>query len=358
MSSGRALITGGAGFIGTNLAHRLLELGREVVLLDNLSREGVDTNMDWLRREWGSQLRVQLADVRDAHAVRRALTDVTDVFHFAAQVAVTSSLDDPLEDFDVNARGTLTLLEAIRRRSDPPRLLFTSTNKVYGDLQEVGLTCDETRYVPTDPTIAAHGVNENRPVAFHSPYGCSKGAADQYVLDYAHTFGLPAVVFRMSCIYGPHQFGTEDQGWVAHFLLRFLRGEAVTVYGDGRQVRDILFVGDLIDAMLAAREALPAIAGQAFNIGGGPGNTISLVELMEQAAHLTGRRTRCQFAPWRAADQRYYVSDTHKFESRTGWRPAVNVTNGLAKLLAWLEEHRLAVANLVPARQLARTAAS
>jgi CDP-paratose 2-epimerase len=360
MGTGRALITGGAGFIGTNLAHRLLELGREVVILDNLSRDGVDTNMDWLRREWGSQVRVQLADIRDAHAVRRALIDVSDVFHFAAQVAVTSSLDDPLEDFDVNARGTLTLLEAIRHRSDPPRLLFTSTNKVYGDLHAVGLACDTTRYVPIDPSIAAHGVNEDRPVAFHSPYGCSKGAADQYVLDYAHTFGLPAVVFRMSCIYGPHQFGTEDQGWVAHFLLRILRGQQVTVYGDGRQVRDILFVGDLIDAMLAAREALPAIAGQAFNIGGGPSNTISLVELMEQAALLTGRRPACQFAPWRAADQRFYVSNTHKFEAQTGWRPAVSVADGLSKLLSWLEEHRVAASDLVASttHQFARTAAS
>ena len=358
MSPGRALITGGAGFIGTNLADRLLALGREVTILDNLSRDGVDTNMDWLRREWGSRVRVQLADIRDTHAVRRALIDVSDVFHFAAQVAVTNSLDDPLEDFDVNARGTLTLLEAIRHCSNPPRLLFTSTNKVYGDLREVGLTRDDTRYVPLDPVIAAHGVSEDRPVSFHSPYGCSKGAADQYVLDYAHTFGLPAVVFRMSCIYGPHQFGTEDQGWVAHFLLRILRGEPVTVYGDGRQVRDILFVGDLIDAMLAAREALPAIAGQAFNIGGGPSNTISLVELMEEAAHLTGRQTVCMFAPWRAADQRYYVSDTHKFEQRTGWKPVVDVAKGLSELLAWLEEHRVATENLVPTRQFARTAAS
>jgi len=352
MTARRALITGGAGFIGTNLARRLLESGWEVVLIDNLSRPGVDTNLEWLRADWGAPLRVHVADIRDATALRRAISDVTDIFHFAAQVAVTHSLDRPLEDFDINARGTLTLLEAIRQCTQPPRLLFTSTNKVYGDLQDVGLTRDATRYVPLDPDVSASGVGEQRPLAFHSPYGCSKGAADQYVLDYAHTFGIPAVVFRMSCIYGPYQFGTEDQGWVAHFLLRMLRKQPVTVYGDGRQVRDILFAGDLIDAMLAAREALPGISGQAFNIGGGPANTISLVELMDSVAQLVGKRSPCEFAPWRAADQRYYVSDTRKFSRCTGWIPKVSVADGLSRLLSWLETHRLSTA------QLSRTAAS
>ncbi len=352
MNVGRALITGGAGFIGTNLAQRLLETGWQVSVLDNLSRDGVNTNLDWLRAGWGAPLRVHVADIRDSVALRRALSEVTDVFHFAAQVAVTHSLDRPLEDFDINARGTLTLLEAMRQCTQPPRLLFTSTNKVYGALQDVGLACDETRYVPLDPDISATGVDERRPLAFHSPYGCSKGAADQYVLDYAHTFGIPAVVFRMSCIYGPHQFGTEDQGWVAHFLLRMLRRQPVTVYGDGRQVRDILFVGDLIDAMLAARAAMPGISGQAFNIGGGPANTISLVELIERAARLVGRRSPCEYAPWRAADQRYYVSDYRKFARCTGWMPKVSVADGVSKLLSWLENHRLSAA------QLSRTAAS
>ncbi len=341
MTTGRALITGGAGFIGTNLARRLLELGREVVLLDNLQLEGGDRNLHWLRAEWGPQLKVEIADIRDGHALRRVLAGVSDVFHFAAQVAVTRSLDDPLEDFDVNARGTLTLLEALRRHPDPPRLLFASTHKVYGELRDVILARDTTRYVPLNPEIAAAGIDEDRPLALQSPYGCSKGAADQYVLDYGRMYGIPAVVFRMSCIYGPHQLGTEDHGWVAHFLLRMLLGQAITVYGDGRQVRDLLFADDLIDAMLAAGEAWPAIAGQAFNIGGGPSNTISVIELLRHATVLTGRRSRWSFAPWRAADQRFYVSDLRKFGRSTGWQPAVDVASGLAQLLAWLERHRL-----------------
>jgi CDP-paratose 2-epimerase len=240
--------------------------------------------------------------------------------------------------------ATLTLLEAIRACSHPPRLLFTSTNKVYGDLHDLALTRTQTRYEPVDPLTRDHGVSEERPVAFHSPYGCSKGAADQYVLDYANTFDLQAVVFRMSCIYGPHQFGTEDQGWVAHFLIRLIDSAPVTIYGDGRQVRDILFVDDLIEAMVMAMRAMPATAGQAFNIGGGPANTISLLELLEQAAQLTGRRSSCQFAPWRAADQRYYVSSHEKFTRATAWQPRVGVSEGLTRLFAWLEQHRHAQA--------------
>ena len=341
MTTNRALITGGAGFIGTNLARRLLELGREVIVLDNLQHDGVDGNLHRLRLEYGPQLKVEIADIRDGHALRRVLADVGDVFHFAAQVTVTRSLYDPVEDFDVNARGTLTLLEALRHHSDPPRLLFASTNEVYGNLSDLMLARDTTRYVLLDPEIAAAGVDEDRPLAFLSPHGCSKGAADQYVLDYARTYGIPAVVFRMSSIYGPHQLGTEDQGWVAHILLRVLCGQAITVYGDGLQVRDILFADDLIDAMLAAGDAWPTIAGHAFNIGGGPSNTISVIELLRHATTLTGRRSRCSFAPWRAADQRFYASNYRKFGQCTGWQPAIDVAGGLTRLLAWLERHRL-----------------
>ncbi len=341
MTTGRALITGGAGFIGTNLARRLLELGREVIVLDNLQNDGVDRNLQWLRLEWGPQLTVAIADIRDGHTLRRVLADVSDVFHFAAQVTVTRSLHDPVEDFDVNARGTLTLLEALRHHPDPPRLLFASTNEVYGDLHDLPLARDTTRYVALDPEIATAGVDEDRPLAFLGPHGCSKGAADQYVLDYAHTYGIPATVFRMSSIYGPHQLDTEDQGWVAHVLLRVLRGQAITVYGDGLQVRDILFADDLIDAMLAAGSAWPAIAGHAFNIGGGPSNTISVIELLRHATTLTGRRSRRSFAPWRAADQLFYASNYRKFGRCTGWQPAIDVATGLTKLLAWLERYRL-----------------
>jgi CDP-paratose 2-epimerase len=340
-SGERVLITGGAGFIGTNLAARLAADGREVVVLDNLSRAGVERNLEWLRRCFGDRVRALLGDVRSSATVREALDGVSEVYHFAAQVAVTTSLDAPLDDFDVNARGTLTLLEAVRARRVPPSLLFTSTNKVYGALDDVALEAGPTRYEPSDPRVAAHGVGEERPLAFHSPYGCSKGAADQYVLDYARTFGLPAVVFRMSCIYGPHQHGTEDQGWVAHFLIQARQGRPLTIYGDGKQVRDVLYVGDLIDAMLTAQRQVRAISGQAFNMGGGPAHTTSLVELLQRLAAGSPHQLDCRCAPWRAADQRYYVSDHRRFTRATGWRPRVAIDDGLRRLGEWLDGGRV-----------------
>jgi CDP-paratose 2-epimerase len=351
--TGRALITGGAGFIGTNLAARLLSTGWRVVVLDTLTRRGVEINADWLRKEYSGRVEIREADVRDARAVDQALDGVSDVFHLAAQVAVTSSLETPTYDFSVNAFGTLTLLEAIRARKQAPRLLFTSTNKVYGDLEDLTLVGRGRRYEPQDPATRQYGVDERRPLAFHSPYGCSKGSADQYVLDYARTFGLQATVFRMSCIYGPHQFGNEDQGWVAHFVLQALRGEPLTIYGDGRQVRDVLFVDDLLDAMLAAHAAMDRIGGQAFNIGGGPGRAISLLELLDTLARLLGHTPRHEFGPWRAADQRFYVSDCRRFAAATNWAPRVSVRDGLRRLADWLEAHHPAVR-----LALARTAVS
>jgi CDP-paratose 2-epimerase len=261
---------------------------------------------------------------------------VSEVYHFAAQVAVTSSLTDPVADFMVNAGGTLNLLEALRALDQPPPMIFTSTNKVYGDLEDVKLVREMSRYVPTDTRMRRSGINEQRRIDFHSPYGCSKGAADQYVLDYARTFGLPAVVFRMSCIYGPHQFGTEDQGWVAHFLIRAIKGQPVTIYGDGLQVRDILYVDDLVRALMLAREHMDEIAGQAFNIGGGPTRTTSLVELIDLIGSLQRQPVIADFDAWREADQLYYVSDTSKFQRATGWTPRVNVAEGVRALHGWL----------------------
>ena len=335
-----ALITGGAGFVGTNLAHRLLSAGRPVLVYDNLSRPGVAENLDWLRATHGERLQVQVADVRDAPALRRAAQQASQVFHFAAQVAVTTSLADPVHDFEVNARGTLNLLEALRGMDDPAPLVFTSTNKVYGALPDVALRQTGRRHEPDDERVRAHGIGEARPLDFHSPYGCSKGTADQYVLDYARTFGLPAVVFRMSCIYGPHQFGTEDQGWVAHFLIRALHGEPITLYGDGMQVRDVLFADDLVQAFLLAQAQMPGLSGQAFNIGGGPDNTTSLLNLIEMIGELTGRMPSVSFEAWRPGDQRYYVSDTRRFQEATGWRPRVDVYQGVERLLTWLCESR------------------
>lgn len=334
------LITGGAGFIGTNLAHRLLSQGRTVRLYDNLSRPGVEQNLRWLQDTHGDLLQVMEADVRDADALKYAVRGVTQVFHLAAQVAVTTSLDDPLHDFDVNARGTLNLLEAIRACSSPPSLVYTCTNKVYGGLPDIPLRIRGRRYEPENADIRENGVGEARPLDFHSPYGCSKGAADQYVIDYARTFGLPAVVFRMSCIYGPHQFGTEDQGWVAHFLIRALTGQPITLYGDGMQVRDVLFVEDLVNAFLLAQANIRSLSGQAFNIGGGAGNIISLLDLIDMIGELYGRKPEVRFDEWRPGDQRYYVSDTRKFQDATGWAAKTDAARGVDRLAAWLCETR------------------
>jgi CDP-paratose 2-epimerase len=331
-----ALVTGGCGFVGTNLAHRLMSEGRRVCVFDNLSRAGVRRNLEWLQQTHGDRLLVKIADTRDLAAVRDAVRRASQVFHFAAQVAVTTSLEEPVEDFEVNARGTLNVLEAIRASIHRPPLFFTSTNKVYGGLDDVRMVENGARYTPHATPIALHGISEARPLDFHSPYGCSKGTADQYVRDYARSFGLATVVFRMSCIYGPHQFGTEDQGWVAHFLIRALNREPITIYGDGKQVRDILYVEDLVDAFLAAAAGIEECAGQAFNIGGGPANTVSLLELLALLRELDGRAPRVEWSDWRTGDQKYYVSDTRRFEELTGWKPRVRAAEGIRLLREWL----------------------
>lgn len=335
------LITGGAGFIGTNLAHRLLSGGNPVIVFDNLSRAGVERNLRWLRTQHKQGLTVVLGDVRDARAVAGAVRQAGQVFHFAAQVAVTTSLDDPLTDFEVNARGTLNVLEAVRAAGREIPVLFTSTNKVYGDLHGIPLSALDTRYAVPPSSSLGDGVSELRSIEFHSPYGCSKGAAEQYVLDFARTFRMPTTVFRMSCIYGPHQCGNEDQGWVAHFLLRALRGEPITIYGDGKQVRDVLFVEDLVDAMLFAHANIASVRGRPFNIGGGVGNTISLLELVALIANLQGELPNVKFADWRAADQRFYVSDIRRFSAATGWKPRVGAREGVRRLHRWLIEHQV-----------------
>jgi CDP-paratose 2-epimerase len=336
MSQPTTLITGGAGFIGSNLAHRLLAMGRRVRILDNLSRPGVEQNLQWLRQQHGALLEFERADVRDAAAVGQACAGVGQVFHFAAQVAVTTSLEQPQEDFAINALGTLNVLEAARARPVPPAVLLTSTNKVYGGLEDLALSVQGQRYLPVDAGVAARGIGESRPLAFHSPYGCSKGTADQYVADYARSYGLTTLVFRMSCIYGPRQFGTEDQGWVAHFILRALRGERITLYGDGMQVRDVLFIDDLVEAFLLAEQHAPRLSGRAFNMGGGPANTISLLDLLDRIGQLHGQRPDVGLAGWRTGDQRYYVSDTGAFQRETGWQARVAANDGIERLYQWL----------------------
>ncbi len=330
------LITGGAGFVGSNLAHRLLSNGHRVRLLDNLSRAGVERNLRWLIETHGDLVDIEVPDVRNLSIIKQAVKDASQVFHFAAQVAVTSSLVDPIEDFEINARGTLNLLEAVRAAENPPPLIFTSTNKVYGNLADLEFNKQGTRYAPLDDGIRERGINEHRPLDFHSPYGCSKGAADQYVTDYARTYRIPALVFRMSCIYGPHQYGNEDQGWVAHFVIRSISRKPITIYGDGMQVRDILFIDDLVDAFLLAQQHMKRLAGNAFNIGGGPTNSISLLELLDLLAEVNGGDVSVRFEDWRAADQRYYVADTSKFSRLTGWEPRVPVHEGVRRLYEWL----------------------
>jgi CDP-paratose 2-epimerase len=305
--------------------------------VDSLARAGSERNIAWLRSRFDEErLDVVLVDVRDRRGLRRALRGATSVFHLAAQVAVTTSVEDPRADFEVNLGGTVTLLEEVRRLPEPPSVLFTSTNKVYGALPDVELERIGDHWLPVDRRLREWGIDERRPLDFCTPYGCSKGGADQYVLDYAKTFGLPAAVLRMSCIYGPHQHGNEDQGWVAHFLIRARAGDELTIYGDGAQVRDVLHVDDLVRAFLLVRERIGQIAGTAFNAGGGPDNAISLLELLDLIEDLHGVRPAVRFAEERIGDQRWYVSDTSRLRAATGWAPRIGAAEGIAALDGWL----------------------
>jgi CDP-paratose 2-epimerase len=340
-ASGRTvLITGGAGFIGSNLADRLAGEGHRVIVYDALTRPGVEANLAWLQERHGARIEAVIGDIRDGKRLEASLTDADAVFHLAAQVAVTTSLVLPMEDFTVNLGGTLNLLEALRRRNGAVPLVFASTNKVYGNLPDLPLKATNDSYVPEDRALRERGIGEDRPLDFHTPYGCSKGGADQYVLDYARSYGIPTVVMRMSCVYGPRQMGTEDQGWVAHFLISALEGRPISIYGDGRQVRDILHVSDAVAAYLAAWARIELIAGQAFNLGGGPANAVSLLQVLAHIEAIAGRSLDLRFAEWRAGDQRYYVSDTRKIAATLGLRPARPWREGIADLAAWLSQAR------------------
>lgn len=345
MTDGPILVTGGAGFIGSNLADRLAGQGHDVLVYDALARPGVEANLAWLRRRHGARIRPVVADLRDRAKLDAAAAGASAVFHMAAQVAVTTSLSDPELDFDVNLRGTVFLLEALRRQSAPPPLIFASTNKVYGNLADVALQRDGDAYLPEDPGLRAHGIGEERPLSFYTPYGCSKGAADQYVLDYARGFGVPACVLRMSCIYGPRQLGTEDQGWLAHFLYSVQAGRPISIYGDGRQVRDVLYVDDAVDAYMAAWDRIGQVSGQAFNLGGGPGNAVTLLEVLAEIGEISGRQADLRFSDWRPGDQRYFVADTRRAAAAFDLGPAVAWTDGLRRLAHWIAAERGLVAD-------------
>jgi CDP-paratose 2-epimerase len=334
-------ITGGSGFIGCNLADSYLSDGREVLVIDNLSRPGVEQNLAWLAEKHGDRLHSAPIDLRDELALAEALHDAEAVFHLAAQTAVTTSMKAPLEDFEINARGTLNLLEAVRASGRKTPVIFASTNKVYGSLADLEITEAGGDCAPVDETYRAHGVAEDRRLDFCTPYGCSKGVADQYVLDYAHSYGLPVAVLRMSCVYGPRQFGTEDQGWLAHFMIRALEGTPITIYGTGRQVRDVLEVSDAVAAYRRVRDRIGALSGQAFNLGGGPANAVSLRQALHEIERLTARPMDLRFEDWRAGDQPWFVADTRRLSAATGWKARTPWRMGLSGLAAWLRAERV-----------------
>jgi len=332
-------ITGGAGFIGSNYVARLLERGERVTVYDNLSRAGAERNLAWLRSRFGENAFTLIqGDVRDANLLASSLGDADVVVHLAAQVAVTTSVEDPRTDFEINALGTFNVLEAVRQSPKRPMVIYASTNKVYGGMEDVKIVEEETRYRYADLPF---GVPESQPLDFHSPYGCSKGAGDQYVRDYARIYGIPTVVFRQSCIYGLRQFGIEDQGWVAWFVIAAVTGRPITIYGDGKQVRDVLFVDDLLNAYDAAVERRDEVAGEVFNIGGGPQNTISIwrefAPLLEKAL---GQSVPVSYGDWRPGDQRVYISDIRKAKRRLGWEPHIGVEEGVARLVEWVKVNR------------------
>ncbi|HET9223688.1 MAG TPA: NAD-dependent epimerase/dehydratase family protein [Roseiflexaceae bacterium] len=332
------LITGGAGFIGCNLAAALLRSGERVTIVDNLSRPRTDQNLAWLQAQFADKLRFERADIRDQAAMNALIPGHDAVFHLAGQVAVTTSVQNPRDDFEINALGTLNILEAARLASIPPAVFYASTNKVYGGMEEVRIVEEPTRYAYAD---FPNGIAETQQLDFHSPYGCSKGAGDQYVRDYARIYGLKTVVFRQSCIYGPRQFGVEDQGWAAHFAIAAVTGRPISIYGDGKQVRDMLYVDDLIAAYLSAFDQIEMVSGHIYNIGGGARNTLSIwAEFGPLLERLIGKRLEVRYGDWRPGDQPVYISDITMAERELNWKPAVAVEDGIERLVRWVEAHR------------------
>lgn len=332
----RLLITGGCGFIGTNLAEYFAQRDWKVTVLDNLSRKGAVENLFWLREHY-PDVGFLHADIRTDHQTMRAAVREADaVFHLASQVAVTTSFKNPAEDCEINAIGTLNLLEAIRTQGVNPTFIYASTNKVYGGMEDIAVELAGNRYRYRDLT---NGIPEDRYLDFHSPYGNSKGAGDQYTRDYARVYGLNTVVFRQSCIYGPRQYGITDQGWVSWFMVASLGGQPITVYGDGKQVRDILHVRDLARAYEIAVEQIDRVRGQIFNLGGGPQHTMSILELVEWLGGKLGRTVPHSFGDWRPGDQPCYISDITKAGAVLGWEPKISKDQGLDELYAWVRDH-------------------
>lgn len=337
--NGYTLITGGAGFIGSNYAARCLSRGEKVVIFDNLSRHGVELNLEWLSDRFDRKsFELIKEDIRDAEAIKQAAKGADRILHLAAQVAVTTSVTDPKTDFEINANGTFNALEAARASGRKPAFLYASTNKVYGGMDDVEVVEKETRY---DYKDLPFGASESQPLDFHSPYGCSKGCGDQYVRDYHRIYNLPTIVFRQSCIYGIRQFGIEDQGWVAWFIIAAVTGRPITIYGNGKQVRDVLFIDDLMDAYDAAFQRSDKVGGQIFNIGGGTKNTISVwAEFQPKLEQLLGKPILTQVRGWRPGDQPVFISDIRKAKELLGWEPKVSTDTGIKRLFEWVKDNR------------------
>jgi len=335
--NGTILVTGGAGFVGCNLVDSLLQDGHHVIVFDALTRPGSELNLAWLQTRHRGVEFIR-GDVRDLEKLVDVARDADVIYHLAAQVAVTTSVVDPANDFEVNALGTFHVLEAGRLSDRRPTIVFTSTNKVYGSLEDVVVRERETRYEFHD---LSHGISESRPLDFHSPYGCSKGTGDQYVRDYARIYDLPTVVFRMSCIYGPRQFGNEDQGWLAHFIIAAVTGRPLTIYGNGKQVRDVLFVEDLVRALRLAVEKIDRTAGEVYNIGGGPQNALAVWdEFGPMLEHLCRQKLPVTFSDWRPGDQKCYVSDIRKAAQHLEWQPLIDKATGVKRLWEWVSANQ------------------
>ena len=333
------LVTGGAGFIGSNYVHRLVQRGEKVTIYDNFSRAGAKKNLEWLEKELGkNSFNVIVGDTRDASLMVESARDADVIMHLAGQVAVTTSVTNPRDDFESNAFGTFNALEAARQSERNPIFLYASTNKVYGGMDEVELFEEATRWRYKD---LVNGCPETQPLDFHSPYGCSKGTGDQYVRDYSRIYGLRSVVFRQSCIYGPRQFGIEDQGWVAWFIIAAVTGRPITLYGDGKQVRDILNVDDLLNAYDAAIQKIDIASGKVYNMGGGPENVMSVwAEFGPMLEKMIGNTIEVARSDWRPGDQRVFYADISKVGDELGWKPKIGVEEGIHKLFDWVKENQ------------------
>jgi len=334
----KIIITGGCGFIGTNVALFHLKKKHEVVVIDNLSRRGTEVNLSLLKKY--KNLKFYKVDIIDKEKINKIFSqnkDVDIVYHLAAQVAVTTSVLNPYEDFEINALGTINVLEAVRKYTPKTFFIFSSTNKVYGGMENIKIEERNGRYFAAD---YPNGIDENFNLDFHSPYGCSKGAADQYVRDYSRIYGLDTVVFRQSCIYGPNQFGIEDQGWVAYFCIQAMFDKEITIYGDGKQVRDVLYIDDLIDAYCLSYKNRKKVKGEIFNIGGGPQNQVSISEFIEYIKKKLNKPVRYKFSNWRPGDQKYFVSDNSKLYKYLKWTHKISMQNGVDKLIDWIEKNK------------------